>query len=125
MVSYSAGNLFAGSPRGDSVWLFSLTGTREPAQPPALAERPPAPDREADVNLGRRVFGEACSFCHGPNGDGGHGGPALNGLTDLDLGVVGLIVTEGGADMPALGASLTSAETQDVSAFVVERLIVR
>ncbi|MED5377194.1 MAG: PQQ-binding-like beta-propeller repeat protein [Acidobacteriota bacterium] len=125
LVSYSAGNLFAGSPRGDSVWLFSLSGTREPAQSPALAEQPPAPDRQADVNLGRQVFVEACGFCHGPNGDGGHGGPALNGLTDLDLGVASLIVTEGGADMPALGSSLTSAEIQDVAAYLVERLIVR
>ena len=68
---------------------------------------------------------EACGFCHGPNGDGGHGGPALNGLTDLDLGVASLIVTEGGADMPALGSSLTAAEIQDVAAYLVERLIVR
>ncbi len=27
IVAYSAGSLFAGSPRGDSVWLFSLKGT--------------------------------------------------------------------------------------------------
>jgi quinohemoprotein ethanol dehydrogenase len=27
VVAYSAGSLFAGSPRGDSVWLFSLKGT--------------------------------------------------------------------------------------------------
>jgi len=29
VVAYSAGSLFAGSPRGDSVWLFSLKGTLE------------------------------------------------------------------------------------------------
>ena len=27
VVAYSGGNLFANAPRGDSVWLFSLTGT--------------------------------------------------------------------------------------------------
>ncbi len=27
VAAYSAGNLFAGSPRGDSVWLFSTSGT--------------------------------------------------------------------------------------------------
>jgi quinohemoprotein ethanol dehydrogenase len=27
VVAYSAGSLFAGSPRGDSMWLFSLKGT--------------------------------------------------------------------------------------------------
>jgi len=31
VVAYSGGNLFANSPRGDSVWLFSLKGTMEQA----------------------------------------------------------------------------------------------
>ena len=34
IVAYSAGNLFAGSPRGDSLWLFSLSGTMDEARPP-------------------------------------------------------------------------------------------
>ena len=33
VVAYSAGSLFAGSPRGDSVWLFSLSGTLNDAAP--------------------------------------------------------------------------------------------
>jgi quinohemoprotein ethanol dehydrogenase len=33
VVAYSAGNLFAGSIKGDSVWLFSLDGTLEPVEP--------------------------------------------------------------------------------------------
>lgn len=32
VVVYSAGNLFASSPRGDSVWLFSLTGHLGPVE---------------------------------------------------------------------------------------------
>ncbi|MYJ96726.1 MAG: PQQ-binding-like beta-propeller repeat protein, partial [Proteobacteria bacterium] len=37
IVAYSAGNMFAGSRRGDSVWLFSPEGTldEEPADSPA------------------------------------------------------------------------------------------
>jgi len=35
VVAYSAGNLFANSPRGDSVWLFSLKGTMEQQPTPA------------------------------------------------------------------------------------------
>jgi alcohol dehydrogenase (cytochrome c) len=35
VVAYSGGSLFAGSPRGDSVWLFSLKGTIEKADPPS------------------------------------------------------------------------------------------
>jgi quinohemoprotein ethanol dehydrogenase len=41
VVAYSAGNQFGGSPRGDSLWLFSLKGTLDPA-PPASATVPPA-----------------------------------------------------------------------------------
>jgi quinohemoprotein ethanol dehydrogenase len=33
VVAYSAGNLFAGSAKGDSVWLFALDGTLAPADP--------------------------------------------------------------------------------------------
>ena len=122
LVSYSAGNLFAGSPRGDSVWLFSLSGTRDPAEPPVTSGMPSAPDRQANVGLGSQVFAEACGFCHGPAGGGGHGGPALDGASDLDASLVARIVAGGGADMPALGSSLTPAEIQDVAAFVAERL---
>ncbi len=32
IIAYSAGNLFASSPRGDSVWLFSLGGTMDEAR---------------------------------------------------------------------------------------------
>lgn len=40
VVAYSAGSLFAGSPRGDSVWLFSLKGTLKESAP-ALTVVPP------------------------------------------------------------------------------------
>jgi hypothetical protein len=33
VVAYSAGNLFAATARGDSVWLFALDGTLDPAEP--------------------------------------------------------------------------------------------
>jgi alcohol dehydrogenase (cytochrome c) len=33
VVAYSAGNSFAGSAKGDSVWLFALDGTLEPVPP--------------------------------------------------------------------------------------------
>ena len=41
VVAYSAGNQFGGSPRGDSLWLFSLKGTLDPVLP-ASATVPPA-----------------------------------------------------------------------------------
>ena len=33
VVAYSAGSLFAGSPRGDNLWLFSLKGTMDSSTP--------------------------------------------------------------------------------------------
>ncbi|MGD2168382.1 MAG: PQQ-binding-like beta-propeller repeat protein, partial [Gammaproteobacteria bacterium] len=33
VVAYSAGNVFAGSAKGDSVWLFALDGELEPVEP--------------------------------------------------------------------------------------------
>ena len=33
LAAYSAGNLFAGSPKGDSLWLFALDGTLGPVEP--------------------------------------------------------------------------------------------
>jgi quinohemoprotein ethanol dehydrogenase len=39
VVVYAAGNLFANSPCGDSVWLFSLKGTMEQATPPSTTGR--------------------------------------------------------------------------------------
>ena len=44
VAAYSAGNQFAGSPRGDSLWLFSLKGTMGPASP-ASAAPPVTPGR--------------------------------------------------------------------------------
>ena len=52
VVALSAGNLFAGSVKGDSVWLFALDGELDqvepgvatPPPPPVAVEQPPAPD---------------------------------------------------------------------------------
>lgn len=75
---YSAGSVFAGTPHGDSVWLFSLKGTMEQAAP-ALTNAPAGtPDRkEPDLARGESIFREACSSCHGRSGEGGHGRPGF------------------------------------------------
>jgi hypothetical protein len=33
LVAYAAGNLFAGSAKGDNVWLFALDGTLDAVEP--------------------------------------------------------------------------------------------
>jgi quinohemoprotein ethanol dehydrogenase len=133
VLVYSAGNTFAASPRGDSVWLLSLQGTLGPvdvastqtsAAPPAGATAAPAvaaaAGRDADLNNGRVVFERACSACHGAAGEGGHEGPSLLAMTNR--ATVMRIVTEGRSAMPAFNRLLTAEEIRDVSAHVAESL---
>jgi quinohemoprotein ethanol dehydrogenase len=131
VLVYSAGNTFAGSPRGDSVWLLSLQGTLGPvdvastqtsAAPGAGATAAPAvaAGRDADLNNGRLVFERSCSACHGAAGEGGHEGPSLLAITNR--ATVMRIVTEGRSPMPAFNRLLTADEIRDVSAHVAESL---
>jgi alcohol dehydrogenase (cytochrome c) len=74
VVAYSAGNLFAGSPKGDSVWLFGLDGTLPPAPPPGAAMLfTREAEGTADPAAGKVVYDTACVFCHGEQGEGGRG----------------------------------------------------
>jgi alcohol dehydrogenase (cytochrome c) len=134
VVVYSAGNLFAGSPKGDSVWLFSLEGTLDPvpaagqaaaAQPAAqpVAQRTEGSHEAvagADPDAGAGVYAAACAFCHGASGEGGNGGGALPaGMTALH---VQTIVDRGGPQMPPFANVLSEAERRDVAAYVAEVL---
>ena len=118
----SAGNLFAGSPHGDSVWLFALEGQIGPVDPPGqVTASLPAVGAEADLAVGRAVFANACSACHGPSGEGGHGGgPALIAATNR--ATVMQTVSGGRNEMPAFGSLLSPEQIRDVSAHVVETL---
>ena len=121
VVVYSAGNLFGQSPKGDSVWLFSLKGTLDEADPPDRTNlQPRGGGRVADLSAGQKIYGETCSTCHGPRGQGGHTGLPLTSVRDLEK--VMRTVREGGVQMPALGSTLTPEQIQDVSTYLVERL---
>jgi len=127
VVVYSAGNLFAGSPRGDSLWMFSLDGTMGPVAPPAAnaggrgGAPPPAVPGEpetVDLDLGRQVYVEACAFCHGDQGEGGHEGVPLAGATDAAGNRA--TITNGRNAMPAFGNLLTSRQIQNVAAYLAD-----
>ena len=124
IVAYSAGNLFANARRGDSVWLFSLSGTVEEVteeETTTAAAAPTAASRIADTDNGRTLYEGACAFCHGIEGEGGHGGGIpLTAATELDS--VMLRVRDGFNTMPGFGGAFTEDEIQDVSAYVVEEL---
>ncbi|MFP6828264.1 MAG: PQQ-binding-like beta-propeller repeat protein [Gammaproteobacteria bacterium] len=121
VVAYSAGNLFAGSTRGDSVWLFSLGGSLEEIVPATEAsEFAATANRTADLANGGTLYNAACTFCHGPVGEGGAGGVALTSATNLAN--VMQQVREGLNAMPPFGAALTPEQIHDISTYVVEEL---
>jgi alcohol dehydrogenase (cytochrome c) len=122
VVAYSAGNLFAGSAKGDSVWLFGLDGTLPPAAAPGTAMLfTRETEGTADADAGKVVYEGACIFCHGEQGEGGHGGGrALKDAISAD--VILQTVSEGRNEMPAFGAALTSAQIRDVAAYVATTL---
>jgi mono/diheme cytochrome c family protein len=60
-------------------------------------------------------------FCHGEQGEGGHGGgPTLKTLKSA--AVVLQTVSEGRNAMPAFGATLTPVQIRDVAGYVSEKL---
>ena len=119
----SAGNSFAGSPTGDSLWLFSLDGTLPPSDPPqALAARASAVTlKGGDAAAGALVFMQYCAACHGEEGRGGHGaGPDITKVAALEL--VANTVISGKNNMPPFAAALTFAQIRDVAAYVATQL---
>jgi alcohol dehydrogenase (cytochrome c) len=120
VAAYSAGNLFAGTAKGDSVWLFSLDGELEPAPPPnSVMLLTNVAEGEADMASGAEVYNTACLFCHGEAAEGGHGGgPSLQQLAGV--GAAAQIVIEGRNEMPPFGATLTAEQIRDVIAYVLE-----
>jgi alcohol dehydrogenase (cytochrome c) len=120
VAAYSAGNVNGGV-RGDSVWLFSLGGTLEPVAPDAQQPRPGSPVTSGaaiDLENGMATYGNACVFCHGAEGTGGHGGPPFT--TARSIEELQAIVSLGRNVMPAFGNTLDAEQIADVSAWVRE-----
>jgi alcohol dehydrogenase (cytochrome c) len=135
---YAAGNALAATPHGDSLWLFSLEGLlSQVAAPgggagvghagatPAPVTTPPAKTTTTagNVTAGRQIFANNCATCHGATGHGGNGGPDLTTIPSAkQLSVVVKQVTNGGAAMPAFKGQLTSAQIDDVAAYVTQKI---
>jgi quinohemoprotein ethanol dehydrogenase len=124
IAAYSAGNLFAGSPKGDSVWLFALDGTLDPAPPAGAAmllTLNTGAEGAADPTRGRQVYDNACVFCHGEHGEGGHGGGKTLANAREPVFVV-QTVSEGRREMPSFAGQLTPEQIRDVAAYVAMKL---
>lgn len=124
VVIYSAGNMFAGSPGGDSVWLFSLDGTLGPSERPESlqAKAVTLSVKDADTAAGAQVFAHVCAACHGDEGRGGHGGgPDITSVVSPEL-VASTVISGKSTRMPGFSKSLTPWQIRDVSVFVAMKL---
>jgi alcohol dehydrogenase (cytochrome c) len=129
VVVLAAGSLFApGSKKGDSVWLFSTSGTLESfpisvGRPAALlygAGRETPIDfapGEPDVANGKKIFHTYCTACHGDDGLGSHGGANLT-TASKDPRFIISTATTGRGDMPPFKGVLTPEQLRDVAGYI-------
>jgi quinohemoprotein ethanol dehydrogenase len=130
IAAYSGGNLFQGSARGDSLWLFSLEGQMEQTTPgdtlSGVSGGGAGPevvfaDGDPDYAAGETIYKQTCLPCHGEAGMGGHNNAMpLNKLTDINQAIT--IVTTGRNSMPTFAGALSPVQIRDVAGFVVDRL---
>ena len=132
VVAFSGGTLFAaGAKKGDSVWLFSTSGTLESfpisvGRPMALLygahEKPItiAPG-DPDVTNGKKIFHTYCTACHGDTGLGSHGGANLENASK-DAKFIVTTAATGRGDMPSFKDVLTPEQLRDVAGYITTRL---
>jgi len=130
IAAYSGGNLFQGSHRGDSLWLFSLEGqmaetTLGDTLPITSAEGAGGQvvfaEGDPDYATGETLFQQTCLPCHGEDGMGGHNNAMpLNNMTDIRDVIT--IVSTGRNTMPNFTGALSPEQIRDISGYVVDRL---
>ncbi|WP_176489054.1 PQQ-binding-like beta-propeller repeat protein [Rhizorhabdus dicambivorans] len=129
VVSLSAGNLFAGTAKGDSLWLFSLDGKLEPVSAarqvadvggagnhgPQTVTIPVGLGEE-DMRIAREDFTRVCSSCHGPAGEGTGYGASLKKASDA--GKNARTISQGRGGMPSFSTMLSETEIGRLAAYV-------
>lgn len=132
VVVFSGGTIFAaGSKKGDSVWLFSTTGTM--ASFPITAGQPPSllfGAHESPINFaagapdvanGKTIFHTYCTACHGEEGLGSHGGANLTNAAK-DQKYIITTATTGRGDMPSFRTVLSPEQLRDVAGYIATGL---
>jgi quinohemoprotein ethanol dehydrogenase len=92
--------------------------------PPAIPAPPPLRASEAQVQEGRRIYGETCSRCHGENATGGL--KDLRWMTPETRGQFAAIVLESTPALREKGMQpfrdlLTAADVEAVNAYLIAR----
>jgi len=95
----------------------SDSGTSTP--PPEAPPKPESPGKAADSGQGEQLFASNCGSCHvlSAAGTAGAVGPNLDDLKPSKASVVS-VVTNGMGAMPSFSDSLSSAEIDEVAAYV-------
>ena len=136
---YAGGNSLAGTAHGDNLWLFGLDGALGPVAAPASGQaiehageapnnsKPASPNAgktgTANAAAGAPVFAANCSVCHGADGKGGNGGPDLTSIPAAkQMAKVVDQVSNGGGGMPAFKGTLSTAQIDNVSAYVTQKI---
>ncbi len=128
----SAGTLFGGGGRGDSVWLFSLQG-RISSLPAPLADSSAGGANAAvpvvyapgkpDLSDGRRLYSLYCVACHGANGMGGHGGGAPLASVAGNVRYIIATATRGkNQNMPSFHGALKPEQLRDIAGYISRKL---
>jgi alcohol dehydrogenase (cytochrome c) len=140
VAAFAGGTIYAGSKKGDGIWLFALSGTME-SLPPGSADvgAPPAPlgtaeeeevavvtpppGHEPDLAHGREIYLTICQSCHGAEGDGGHEGGGAPLTPALTMETILTTATHGRNQMPAFDQILTPEDLHDVAAYILEEVV--
>jgi quinohemoprotein ethanol dehydrogenase len=128
VVVLSAGTMFGGGRKGDSVWLFSLDGTINPLTPVEAGASAGAgdvvlPEGPGDLAKGKTVYSMFCVSCHGDKGLGGHGGGASLVNVSRDVRQLANTAWVGKNAMPPFRGMLTPEQLRDVSQFIAKELL--
>ncbi len=124
----SAGTMFGGGKKGDSVWLFSLDGTidsltAEQAGTAIASNDPVFPEGKPDLAKGKITYTAFCVSCHGDKGVGGHGGGATLANASRDIKLLARVAWNGRNTMPAFRTLLTTEQLRDVSHYITDELL--
>lgn len=124
----SAGTLFGSGGRGDSVWLFSLSGKISSLPLPLPGSGSGATGAAApvvyafgnpDLSDGRRLYTLYCVACHGTTGMGGHGGGAPLASVAGNMRYIIATATLGkNRNMPSFRGALKPAQLRDIAGYI-------
>jgi len=122
----SAGTMFGGGEKGDSLWLFSLDGRLAslPSRAPtgAAAGGIDLPAGAGNQQKGRKAYQTYCMSCHGETGVGGHGGGASLVNVPGNVRVMADTAYNGRNGMPPFRGVLTGEQLRDVLHYVARDL---